>query len=96
MKNFIEELTILRNEIIHQVGHQNIIEDTSSNIILKQQHYPNSFGISFVFNKTKHINNDLQISLCYRKYKHISKKKILENKIAILVNEYKVEIIWDH
>ena len=71
---------------------ENLIEDISSNIILKQQNYPNSFGISFVFNKSKHINNDLQISLCYRKYNHISKKKILENKIAILVNEYKDEI----
>ena len=65
---------------------ENLIEDISSNIILKQQNYPNSFGISFVFNKSKHINNDLQISLCYRKYNHISKKKILENKIAIKTN----------
>ena len=72
---------------------QNITEDTSSNIILKQQNYPNTFGLSFVFDKTKHINDNLQISLSYRKYRHVSNKKILlENKIAIHVKEYKDQI----
>ena len=60
---------------------ENLIEDISSNIILKQQNYPNTFGLSFVFDKIKHINDDLQISLSYRKYRHVSNKKILlENK----------------
>ena len=67
-------------------------EDTSSNIVLTQQNYPNTFGVSFVFDKNKNINDDLKVLLSYRKYKHISKKVLLENKIAINVKEYKVEI----
>jgi hypothetical protein len=71
---------------------ENMSEDTSTNIVLTQQNYPNTFGLSFVFDKNKNINDDLKISLSYRKYKHISKKTLLENKIALNVKEYKEEI----
>ena len=71
---------------------ENISEDTSSNIVLTQQNYPNTFGLSFVFDKNKNINDDLKISLSYRKYKNVSKKTLLENKIAISIKDYKAEI----
>ena len=71
---------------------ENITEDTSSNIVLKQQNYPNTFGVSFVFDDNKHINDDLKITVSYRKYQNLSKKALLENKIAINVSEYKSEI----
>ncbi|MDC0178031.1 helicase C-terminal domain-containing protein [Polaribacter sp.] len=70
----------------------NISEDTSTNVVLTQQNYPNTFGLSFVFDKNKNIQEDLKISLSYRKYKHIRKKALVENKIAINVKEYKEEI----
>ena len=71
---------------------ENISEDTSTNIVLTQQNYPNTFGLSFVFDKNKNINEDIKIFLSYRKYKQIKKKTLLENKIAINVKEYKKEI----
>ena len=71
---------------------ENISEDTSTNVVLTQQNYPNSFGVSFVFNKNKNIQEDLKVSLSYRKYKQIRKKALVENKIAINVEEYKEEI----
>ena len=71
---------------------ENISEDTSTNVVLTQQNYPNKFGVSFVFNKTKNIQEVLKISLSFRKYKHIKKKALIENKISINVKEYKEEI----
>ena len=71
---------------------ENISDDTSTNIVLTQQNYPNTFGLSFVFDKNKNTNDDLNILLSYRKYKLISKKTLLESKIAINVEEYKDEI----
>lgn len=71
---------------------ENISEDTSTNVVLTQQNYPNTFGVSFVFNKSENIQEDLKILLSYRKYKHIRKKVLVENKIAINVKEYKEEI----
>ena len=71
---------------------ENISEDTSTNVVLTQQNYPNTFGLSFVFDKNKNIQEDLKVSLSYRKYKHIRKKALVENKIAINVKEYKEEI----
>ena len=65
--------------------------DTSSNVVLTQQNYPNTFGLSFVLNKKKDINKDLKITLSYRKYLHI-KKEVLSRKIAINIKEYKDEI----
>ena len=66
-------------------------EDTSSNVVLTQQNYPNTFGLSFVLNKDKDISEDLKITLSYRKYIHI-KKEVLSRKIAINIKEYKDEI----
>jgi hypothetical protein len=74
------------------VDDENLSEDTSSNVVLTQQNYPNTFGLSFVYDKNKSVNDDLEISLSYRKYKQIPKKTLLENKIAINVKEYKSEI----
>lgn len=71
---------------------ENIKEDTSSNVVLTQQNYPNTFGLSFVLNKEKDINNDLKITLSYRRYNHLSKKNILSQKLAINIKEYKNEI----
>lgn len=71
---------------------ENVVEDTSSNVVLTQQNYPTTFGISFVFDNEKDINQDLKVSLSYRKYQRISKKNLLENKIAIQIKEYKTEI----
>lgn len=71
---------------------EDVIEDTSSNLVLTQQNYPTTFGVSFVFDNKKNINQDLKVSLSYRKYQRISKKNLLENKIAIQVKEYKTEI----
>jgi len=70
---------------------ENTKEDTSSNVVLTQQNYPNTFGLSFVLNKDKDINKDLKITLSYRKYIHI-KKEVLSRKIAINIKEYKDEI----
>jgi len=71
---------------------ENIKEDTSSNVVLTQQNYPNTFGLSFVLNKEKNINDDLKITLSYRKYKHLSNKDVLSQKLAINIKEYKYEI----
>jgi hypothetical protein len=71
---------------------ENFSEDTSTNIVLTQQNYPSTFGLSFVFDKNKNIQEDLKVLLSYRKYKHIRKKALLDNKIAINVKEYKSEI----
>ena len=69
----------------------NFKEDTSSNVVLTQQNYPNTFGLSFVINKDKDISEDLKITLSYRKYINI-KKEVLSRKIAINIKEYKDEI----
>ena len=66
-------------------------EDTSSNVVLTQQNYPNTFGLSFVLNKDKDITEDLKITLSYRKYIDV-KKEVLSRKIAINIKEYKDEI----
>ena len=66
-------------------------EDTSSNVVLTQQNYPNTFGLSFVLNKNKDITEDLKITLSYRKYIDV-KKEVLSRKIAINIKEYKDEI----
>jgi len=71
---------------------QNISEDTSTNVVLTQQNYPTTFGISFVFDKNKNIQEDIKISLSYRKYKNLRKKDLVEKKIGINVKEYKEEI----
>lgn len=71
---------------------EDIKEDTSSNIILTQQNYPNRFGLSFVLDKNKDIQNDLNIQISYRKYIRVSAKDILSRKIAINIKEYKDEI----
>lgn len=67
-------------------------EDTSSNIVLTQQNYPNQFGLSFVLDKNKNIQNDLNIQLSYRKYIRVTAKDALSRKIAINIKEYKDEI----
>ena len=69
-----------------------IKDDTSSNIVLTQQNYPNRFGLSFVFDKNKDIQNDLNIQISYRKYIRVSAKDILSRKTAINIKEYKDEI----
>ena len=71
---------------------EDIKEDTSSNIVLTQQNYPNRFGLSFVLDKNKDIQNDLNIQISYRKYIRVSAKEILSRKIAINIKEYKDEI----
>ena len=71
---------------------EDIKEDTSSNIVLTQQNYPNRFGLSFVLDKNKDIQNDLNIQISYRKYIRVSAKDILNRKIAINIKEYKDEI----
>ena len=70
----------------------NLSDDTSANVTLTQQNYPNTFGITFVFDKTKDIQKDLQINLSYRKYNHITKNSLIENEIALHIKEYKEEI----
>jgi len=71
---------------------EDIKEDTSSNIVLTQQNYPNRFGLSFVLDKNKDIQNDLNVQISYRKYIRVSAKDILSRKIAINIKEYKDEI----
>jgi hypothetical protein len=71
---------------------ENIIDDTSTNVILTQQNYPNTLGVTFVFDAKKNMQEDLIINLSYRKYNHISKKDIIKRRIAINVKEYKDEI----
>lgn len=85
--NDIDEEIILNSS----ANDEDFKEDTSSNVVLTQQNYPNTFGLSFVLNKDKDINEDLKITLSYRKYINI-KKKVLIRKIAINIKEYKDEI----
>jgi len=71
---------------------EDIKEDTSSNIVLTQQNYPNRFGLSFVLDKNKDIQDDIKIQLSYRKYVRVSTEDVLRRKIAINIKEYKDEI----
>jgi hypothetical protein len=89
-----EEDEEVNDEIISNTSadDEDLKEDTSSNIVLTQQNYPNRFGLSFVMDKNKDIQNDLNIKLSYRKYIRVSAKDILSRKIAINIKEYKDEI----
>lgn len=70
---------------------ENFNEDTSSNVVLTQQNYPNTFGLSFVIHKDKDITTDLKVKLSYRKYININ-SEVLSRKIAINIKEYTDEI----
>lgn len=71
------------------VDDENLSDDKTANIVLKQQNYPNAFGLTFVFNRDKDINEDLSITLSYRKYKLFSKRKAFEKRISAHIVENK-------
>lgn len=89
----IEEFTDeIETSINTSADDDNLSDDTSANINLTQQNYPNTFGLSFVIEKSKDIEKDLEINLSYRKYTHINKKTLIDNKIGLHIKEYKEEI----
>lgn len=70
----------------------NFKEDVSDSVVHKQQNFPNSFGISFVFNKERNLNEDLKITLNFRKYNLIKSENAIKKKIALQFFEHKDEI----
>lgn len=81
---FDEELT----EKNTSADDDNLNDDKSLNVVLKQQNYPNTFGLTFVFDRNKEINQDLRISLDFRKYKLLNNKVAFEKGIAAYIPDY--------
>jgi hypothetical protein len=70
----------------------NLIDKSDEKVVLKQQNYPNSFGLTFVIGKNNNIQRDIKISFSGRTYNNISKKELIQNGVAINIPEYKDDI----
>ena len=70
----------------------NTTESTEENVTLKQQNYPNSFGLTFVVEENVDIDKSLEITFEARYYKKIKIKKLIDDHFSVLVPEYQTEI----
>jgi hypothetical protein len=83
------ENNVVKNE---SADDDNLIDKSDEKIVLKQQNYPNSFGLTFVVGKNNNVQRDLKISFSGRTYNNISKKELIQKGVAINIPEYKDDI----
>lgn len=89
---------IVENETLGELSQnesaddENLIDDADEKIVLKQQTYPDSFGLTFVINQQTNIQKDLNVFFECRTYKKVSKNDLIAQKVAIHVPEHNDEI----
>ena len=76
----------------NSVDDDNITEATEENVTLKQQNYPNSFGLTFVIDENSDTDKSLEISFKARYYKKLNVKNLISNEFGVFVSEYQSEI----
>jgi hypothetical protein len=74
------------------VDDDNINDTSSETLVSKQQNYPNSFGLSFVVNRTTDLQKDISMLMSFRKYKSVRKADAIRQRLGCWVPEYDLEI----
>lgn len=76
----------------HGADDDDINDILSETLVSRQQNYPNSFGLSFVVDRSTDLQNDISMIISFRKYKSVRKADLVRQRLACWVPEYDLEI----